>query len=330
MVRTDVAVVVIGRNEGERLGPSLQSVQGLRTLYVDSGSTDDSVALAGAQGAEVIELDPAGGFSAARGRNAGLDRLVDDPAITYVQMLDGDTMLDAGWIEAGAAALDADPGLAGVFGALRERDPDASVYAWLCDVEWAVPAGPANHFAGNVLLRAEAVRSAGRYRAGMIAGEDPDYAIRLREAGWRLLSLPDPMGVHEAGIVHFGQWWRRTARAGQAFAALDALHPRSPFHDFARSRGRILFWGGLVPLIAIGGLVLGIAVHPYWSLLSVGALALIAAQAVRMAIREGRRHGPRRGIAFALFMTIGKYAEMTGLLRYMLRGRGGAAPDGTP
>jgi GT2 family glycosyltransferase len=321
MMRTDVAVVVIGRNEGDRLGRCLRSVKGLRTVYVDSGSSDGSAALARGEGAEVIELDPADGFSAARGRNAGLDRLLDDPAIAYVQMLDGDTVLHPGWIAAGAAALDADPGLAGVFGTLRERDPEASVYAWLCDVEWAVPPGPAELFAGNVLLRAAAVRPLDRYRPAMIAGEEPDFAIRLRAAGWRLLSLAEPMGVHEGGIDGFGPWWRRTARAGQAFAALDTLHPRSPLHGFARSRMRILFWGGLIPLAILLGLALGIAADRRWLLLAAGAVMLVAAQFGRMAIREGRRHGAIRGLAFALFMTLGKYAEMTGLLRYRLRER---------
>lgn len=317
MMRTDIAVVVIGRNEGDRLGRCLQSVQGLRTVYVDSGSRDGSAERARTAGTDVIELDPAGGFSAARGRNAGLDSLLDDPAIAYVQMLDGDTVLHPGWIAAGTAALDADPGLGGVFGTLRERDPERSVYAWLCDVEWAVPEGPAESFAGNVMLRADAVRATGRYRAGMAAGEDPDFAIRLRAAGWRLLSLPDPMGIHEGGIDRFSQWWRRTVRAGHAFAALHAFHPRSA-HGFARNRRRILFWGGIVPLAALLGLALGMAGDRRWLLLTAAALALVTAQAARMAIREGRRHGPARGCAFALFMTLGKYAEMAGLLRYHL------------
>jgi len=328
MMRTDIAVVVIGRNEGDKLDRGLASARGLRTVYVDSGSSDGSAARARAVGAEVIELDPAGGFSAARGRNAGLERLIADPAVAYVQMLDGDSILDPGWIAAGTAALDADPGLGGVFGALRERDPDASVYAWLCDVEWAVPPGPAESFGGNVLLRAEAVRATGLYRTELIAGEDPDYAIRLRAAGWRLLGLPVPMAVHDAAIGRFGPWWRRTVRAGHAFAALDALHPHSPIHGFARSRRRILFWGAAVPFVLLTGIILGLGLDRRWLLLSAAALLLVAAQAVRMAFRMGKRHGARRGLAFALFMTIGKYAEMIGLLRHRFGGR--HLPDRRP
>ncbi len=308
-------MVVIGRDEGPRLDQSLASARPYRIIYVDSGSGDGSPERARAAGAEVIELEPEQGYSAARGRNAGLGRILADQAIAYVQMLDGDTLLDPDWIAQGAAALDARPGLGGVFGRLREKDPGSSIYAWLCDIEWAVPPGPAL-FSGNVLLRTAAIRATGGYRAAMIAGEDPEYAIRMREAGWETLCLAEPMGTHDAAIASFGPWWRRAVRAGQGFAALNALHPAPAPHDFARSRLRILVWGGIVPLAAIAGAVLAMAADPRWLLLSALALVLTGAQMLRMMAREARRHGLRRGVAYALFMAIGKYAEMIGLLRF--------------
>ncbi|MFD2499503.1 glycosyltransferase family 2 protein [Rhizorhabdus histidinilytica] len=158
---------------GDRLAHCLRSVEGMRTVYVDSGSSDGSADRARAAGAEVIELDAAGGFSAARGRNAGIERLLADPAIIHVQLLDGDTRLDPGWLAAGKAALDADPALGAVFGRLREQDADGSIYRWMCDLEWAVPSGLADAFGGNVLARAAALRDTGLYRADLIAGRIP-------------------------------------------------------------------------------------------------------------------------------------------------------------
>lgn len=318
MSRSDVAVVVIGRNEGARLDLCLVSTRGQRTVYVDSGSRDGSVERARAAGVEVVELDPADGFTAARGRNAGLERLIADPAVAYVQMIDGDCTLDSGWIARGAEALDADPGLGGVFGARREARPESSIYAWLLDVEWAVRPGPAQLFGGDVMLRADAVRRTGLYRPAMIAGEDNDYAMRLRAAGWRLLCLAEPMTTHDVSAMHFAGWWRRSVRAGHAFAELSQLHTRSPLHDFARSRFRILLWGGAVPLAALAGLLLAMAADRRWIALSIGALLLVAAQLVRVALRTSRQHPPRRAFALALFLGIGKYAEMTGLIRFHL------------
>ena len=63
-----IGVVVIGRNEGERLRKCLESVLRVadRAVYVDSGSTDDSVAMALGMGLEIIELDLGTPFTAAR------------------------------------------------------------------------------------------------------------------------------------------------------------------------------------------------------------------------------------------------------------------------
>lgn len=319
MTRTGIAAVAIGRNEGARLDRCLASLHDLPTVYVDSGSDDGSPDRARAAGVQVIELERGEGFSAARGRNAGLDRLLDDPATRYVQMIDGDCMLASGWIAAGTAALDADSALGAVFGRLREARPDASVYAWLCDVEWRSAAESAGLFSGNVLLRAEAVRHTGRYRAAMIAGEDLEYAIRMRDAGWRIACLSDPMAVHDADMTRFGQWWRRAVRSGHAFAQLHALYPR----DFRRNVRRILFWGGALPAAAIIGLILGMSVGRTWLGLPAAAVSLTIAQAMRVGLRETRHHRPARAFTLALFLCIGKYAEMTGLMRYHFSGRGG-------
>ena len=71
-----VAVVAIGRNEGERLRRCLESIQAMRyplarleIIYVDSRSTDGSVELARSMGVQTVVLD--GPTTAARGRNAG-------------------------------------------------------------------------------------------------------------------------------------------------------------------------------------------------------------------------------------------------------------------
>src|SRR3954469_18582295 len=98
---SDVGVIAIGRNEGERLRLCLQSVvgRGMPVVYVDSGSTDGSLELARTLGAEVAELDLSTPFSAARARNAGFERLSAYALnVKYVQFVDGDCEVVAGWI----------------------------------------------------------------------------------------------------------------------------------------------------------------------------------------------------------------------------------------
>ena len=70
---SELGIVIIGRNEGERLHRCLNSVvgRGYTVVYVDSGSTDGSIELAQTMGAEVAQLDLSQPFTMARGRNLG-------------------------------------------------------------------------------------------------------------------------------------------------------------------------------------------------------------------------------------------------------------------
>ena len=64
----ELGVVVIGRNEGERLRRCLSALlcSGATIVYVDSGSSDDSVTFARSNGVEVVELDMTSPFTAGR------------------------------------------------------------------------------------------------------------------------------------------------------------------------------------------------------------------------------------------------------------------------
>ena len=68
MTVEDIGIVVIGRNEGQRLIDCLQSVmrEALPVVYVDSDSKDDSVTAAEQLGAFVVRLDRARPFTAAQ------------------------------------------------------------------------------------------------------------------------------------------------------------------------------------------------------------------------------------------------------------------------
>ena len=184
---TKIGIVVIGRNEGKRLLRCLGSIdRALETVYVDSGSTDGSVAAAWERNARVVELDMTRPFTAARARNAGRAALSAD--CTFIQFIDGDCVLQPRWLDTARTALQDDSRLAAVFGRRREVAPEASLFNWLCDLEWAVPSGPANYFGGDVMIRARTLDQAGGYPGEMIAGEEPDLSVRLRKAGCQPLS----------------------------------------------------------------------------------------------------------------------------------------------
>src|SRR3954451_21645572 len=117
-VMSALGVVAIGRNEGDRLRRCLDALAGVgaKIVYVDSGSTDDSIVLSRERGVEVVELDMSAPFSAARARNAGFERLCQiDPDVRVVQFLDGDCEIAEGWLDLGLAALEERPEAAVVF-----------------------------------------------------------------------------------------------------------------------------------------------------------------------------------------------------------------------
>lgn len=313
-----LGVVVIGRNEGERLARCFASVRHVpNRVYVDSGSTDGSIELAKAEGIEVIELVIPPPFTAARARNAGILRLTSShPDLEFAQMVDGDCELQPLWIESGLAVLRNEPRLAGVFGRLRERHPERSIYNALCDDEWNVPVGEAAVIGGPALFRVNALREVDFYNAGMIAGEDTELAMRLRKRGWRLRRIDAEMGLHDAAITRFSQWWSRTRRSGHAYGEMAFLHPDARDPNWPRTVRGILIWGGAMPLLLAAAVVLAVVSAPGWIILAVLLLAwpLNITRLARRRKREGL--SPSLARASAVLLMVGKLPQFQGLMGF--------------
>ena len=308
-----IGVVVIGRNEGARLRRCLLSVRGQTacTVYVDSGSSDGSVDLARGLGAEVVELDPASPFCAARARNEGIDRLHQLlPDLTYAQFIDGDCELFTGWLNRAAATLDARPDVAVVAGRLREINPTASIYNRLCDIEWDNPSGEAGEVGGIAVVRAEAFRAAGGFDVTLIAGEEPELCLRLRQRGWKILRLDADMAGHDAAMTRFSQWWRRAVRSGQAFAEGAWQHGSGPARYRVHETSSIAFWGAGLPAgIGLASFLL----HPA-ALILLAGYPLLAARIYRHMRR--RTFKPGDSLAYALFCTLAKFPQALGIGRF--------------
>lgn len=307
-----IGVVVIGRNEGQRLERCLASLEGSadKVVYVDSGSVDGSVQMARQRGVEVLALDMTRPFTAARARNEGfarLQRLL--PTMRHVQFVDGDCEVAAGWLPKAQAFLYAHPAVAVVCGRRRERFPQRSVYNLLCDLEWDTPIGEAKACGGDALMRADAFAAVSGYRASLIAGEEPELCVRLRAAGWKIWRLAEEMTLHDAAMTRFGQWWQRSLRAGYAFAEGAYLHGAAPERHWLRESRRAWLWGLGLPL----AIVLACALLGSWGLL---LLSVYPLQAVRLARRGGR--SVRENWLQAVFLVLGKFPEMLGQVRFLL------------
>jgi len=312
-IASTIGLVVIGRNEGERLRRCLVSAarEVPLVIYVDSGSTDDSATLARSLGVQTIELDPSTPFSAARARNEGFGRLRQmKPSLVYVQFVDGDCELCAGWIETAAEFLRDHEDAAVVSGRLREKYPENSIYNTLCDMEWDVPAGEVKDCGGIAMMRASAFDRVQGFKVDLIAGEEPELCVRFRKLGWRIWRLGQDMALHDSAMSRFGQWWKREQRAGHAFAQGAKMHGAAPERHYVREFRSALFWGLGVPLMA---LALIASIGPFGSL----AFAAYPIQVVRLAMLGTR--STRENWLRAVFLVMGKFPEMLGQLQFYVR-----------
>ena len=320
MVSNLVGAVVIGRNEGARLITCLTSLRENVALivYVDSGSSDGSVEAAERLGAFVVPLDTSSPFTASRARNAGFATLKAlNPELRFVQFIDGDCEAVEGWLDTALEFLGQRDDVAITCGRRRERYPSASVYNRLCDLEWDTPVGQATACGGDSLMRVEAFESVGGFRAQLIAGEEPELCLRLRERGWKIWRLDADMTRHDAAMMRFRQWWMRTVRGGYALTEVSRLHWRSPFVIWKREFARSIFWGGLIPSLT-GASAL---VYPQ----ALATLLIYPAQICRIAVARGV-NSPQSW-TYAAFMTLAKFAEFQGILTFYWRGLRGKASE---
>ena len=306
-----MGVVVIGRNEGERLRRCLASVTTAAHLvvYVDSGSTDGSVTLAESQGVVVVKLDMSVPFTAARARNAGFERIRDmAPQTTLVQFIDGDCELVGSWIDAAAAYLNEHEQVACVCGRLRERFPERSVYNRLCDAEWDRAEGEADACGGIAMMKARAFEAAGGFNESLIAGEEPELCLRIRAQGGRIWRMSNDMAWHDADMHRFSQWWRRAMRGGYAAAEGVAMYGLEPQTRYARNLARILLWSVGVPVATVALA----AVDPWFF--------LVAAAYPLQVARLARRRGWRIGFMWveALFQVLANFPGSAGAAKYLV------------
>jgi glycosyltransferase involved in cell wall biosynthesis len=277
-----LSIVVIGRNEGQRLERCIQSIRQIRgiavreLIYVDSASTDGSPELASRHGAVVITVHPERP-TAAIGRNAGWRRAASD----LVLFLDGDTVLHPDFPQAAWDALSRESSVAAVWGHRREIHPEESVYNRVLDLDWIYRPGFTEFCGGDVLMRRKALVETGGFDEGLIAGEEPELCRRMRALGYRVLHIDHPMTGHDLQITRWSQYWKRATRAGHAYAEVSERFRGSDDPSWSRDRIRNIMLGtfwflslatalaagvrfGVVPLALWFALLLLLSVRSAW------------------------------------------------------------------
>ena len=308
-----VGVVLIGRNEGQRLKQCLLSVLNKvpDIVYVDSGSTDGSVEMAKSLGVDVVELDLSIPFTAARARNEGFYHLLTlNKQIEFVQFVDGDCEIFEGWITKAQQTLETQSQVAIVCGRRRERFPAISIYNRLCDIEWNTPIGETKMCGGDAMMRVKAFKQVNGFNPHLIAGEEPELCVRLRQQGWKILRIDRDMTLHDAQMCHFSQWWKRSLRAGHAYAEGSWLHGQSPEYHWVKESRSIWLWGLILPLLSLATVWL------------TSGLSLLLLTIYPLIIYRSYCHSLKQGFEiqdagiYALFCVLSKFPGVQGQIQF--------------
>jgi len=316
--KSKLGIVVIGRNEGERLGGCFESLidTNASCIYVDSGSTDDSIKIARAYAIRVVSLDTGSPLSAARARNEGFEKLLElQPDIEFVQFLDGDCTLADGWLDAAESALEGNPRLAVVVGYLQEINEDLTAYNRLCALEWKSPPGDFKDFGslgGISVIRANVFREMAGFNPDVIAGEDSELGVRIGLSGYQITKIDHLMAFHDANITKFSQWWKRSIRAGHAIGQRAHLNGKSELKDCVRARKSTWLWGIVIPT-----LILVTAVpSDGWSLLLLGSYVVLGFRIFKHRLSIGDCFSD--AFLYTRFLLLAKFANTYGLLKFYL------------
>jgi hypothetical protein len=143
----------------------------------------------------------------------------------------------------------------------------------------------------------------------LIAGEEPELCVRLRERGWKIWRLDAEMTRHDAALTRFGQWWLRAVRCGYGMTEVAGLHWHSRSGIWKKEAMRCIVWGGVLPAF----IILSALLYP----VALVALLIYPLQICRVAITRGPASS--QSWSYAFFMTLAKFAEFQGVLKFCWR-----------
>lgn len=198
-----VSIIMKTLNEERRIAAAIESalkalaaVGGGEVIVADSGSSDRTVEIASAYPVKVAQIEAPARPSCGLGPQLGF-QYSEQP---FVCLMDGDMLLDEGFLPEALAYLSAHPQAAGVTGHVVEMNVENLEFTRR--VRRASPEnriGAIDRMNGGGLYRRAAIEQAGYFSDRNLHGyEEFDLGLRLRSMGWTLHRLDRPF------VQHFG------------------------------------------------------------------------------------------------------------------------------
>lgn len=197
-MKNELSIVIIGRNEQASIGKCVDAalaagaeIGGAEFLYVDSHSTDNTVAEVQRYGIPVKMLDGDLRRSPSAARHFGSRQTNNE----YILFLDADTLIYTGFLRSALDQLRNEAKLAGINGRIYDttaRGESVEGVDEVCDepqnVKWL--RGPC------CLYRRAALLEVGSFDPELATEEEAELGLRLTRAGWTLKTIPVPMAHH--------------------------------------------------------------------------------------------------------------------------------------
>ena len=317
--RLAVSIIIKTLNEEKRIAATIESALSAlgeipgEVVIADSGSSDRTVEIAQRYPVVIAQIMPPARPSCGIGPQLGFQHSRGD----YVCLLDGDMLLDPGFLGDAIRFLERNPKVAGVTGHVEEMQTANLEYARR--VQRHAPEnriGPLDRMNGGGLYRRSAIEQAGYLSDRNLHGyEEFDLGIRLRDAGWQLHRLDRRF------VQHFGHTlnsykllmrrWRNKYLHGIG-ELLRASLGRPYFFQLLRELPELRLWGavylwwalsiGLLLFLPQKGLALGLV------------LALLAGIVALMSWRKG-------GLGMGLYTVVAWFFHAAALPAGFLRQR---------
>jgi glycosyltransferase involved in cell wall biosynthesis len=221
--RLPVSIIIPAFNSQATIGLCLDSVrklsypsQKLEIILVDNGSTDETPFIASCYGAKVF-IRPR--IFVSEMRNFGAMQAGGD----IYGFIDSDCIISPDWLTNGLRHLD-NPGVGAAGCGYALNTPPC----WI-EKHWLYmhlsPVSQVNFLpAGNMLIKKSTFWNIGGFNSRIETGEDSELCLRLRKAGFRIISDSDIKNVHLGNPKSLIKFLRKEIWYGKGLAACINAH----------------------------------------------------------------------------------------------------------
>ncbi|MFC1734995.1 glycosyltransferase family 2 protein [Candidatus Hydrogenedentota bacterium] len=226
-----VYIIVLNWNGLEHLEKCLGSVtaqtyRNVKALMVDNGSTDGSIEYACREFPDVELIANETNLGFCKGNNLGMEKAMADGA-DYIALLNNDTEVSPGWVEALVDCAETDPNIGAVASKMMMFDRRTVInstglllsrlgFGWDRAIgeedgpEWHESSDVIGACGGAFFVRTEVLRNVGLLPDFDIYLEDADLSLRITGAGHRIVYEPRAVVYHKfSATMGSGKNFRR-------------------------------------------------------------------------------------------------------------------------